>query len=226
MLKDMSNSHNTAIIVAAGKGTRFGGNTPKQFLKLDGREILDYSVRTFQSNANIESVIIVSAREHMKRIQLLYPECKIVAGGTIRQISVLNGLAAVMEKTDNVLVHDAARPLVSHTIIDACLHTLSSCDGVAPGITPFDSMLLLEGSDVKNLPRENLRIVQTPQCFPTEVLRQALASGLTDTDELGLVRQAIPNARLCLVEGSRSNMKITGPEDLIFLESLLHADKA
>ena len=214
MLQDMQNGKNSAIIVAAGSGSRFGTEIPKQFLSLNGVEILSLSLHSFLNHPAIDEVIIVTSAAFLDGVKSRYPACQVVLGGSTRQDSVFNGLNACSKDTEIVLVHDAARPLIPKRIIDACLEKLVDFDGVAPAIMPADSMVRIEADGFSNLHRGDLRIVQTPQCFKADVLMNAHTRGITDTDEMGLVKQAIPTARLGFVEGVTASMKITSAADL------------
>lgn len=221
----MHQSENTAIIVAAGNGTRFNTEIPKQFLRLEGREVLSYSVKSFFTHGLIHEVIIVTSREYLERVRHGYPHCQVVEGGATRQDSVFNGLQACAANTQHVLIHDAARPLVPGRILDDCFTSLEDHDGVAPALASSDSMVILDNTGFSNLSREHLKIVQTPQCFHIDILKRAHASGKVDTDEMGLVKQAIPEARLTFVDGAPESMKITHKMDLeiaaIHLRSML-----
>ncbi|MEA3286909.1 MAG: 2-C-methyl-D-erythritol 4-phosphate cytidylyltransferase [Candidatus Marinimicrobia bacterium] len=214
----MSTQENTAIIVAAGSGSRLGSEKPKQFLLLADREILSYSVQTFLDHPEIGEVIIVTAAAYLEHVSIHYPDCHVVLGGPNRQDSVFNGLRACSRDTKIVLIHDAARPLIPARVIDDCLKQLKTFDGTAPAIKPVDTIVQLKGNEFQNLERDKLRIVQTPQCFHLDVLRQAHASGKTDTDEMGLVKQTIPSARLGYIDGAPEAMKVTNPQDIILLE--------
>lgn len=221
MLQDMQKRKNIAIIVAAGSGTRFGDDRPKQFLKLQGREILDYSVTSFSNHPLIHEVIIVTSQTHFNHVTQAYPNCLVTLGGASRQESVSNGLKVCPQEAVHVLVHDAARPLVPSKLIDSCLQALEDYDGVAPAIKPVDSMVTLTEDSFEALSREALRIVQTPQCFRTDILKEAHASDILDTDEMGLVKQAIPTAKLTLINGAPETMKITRSSDLFLIERFL-----
>jgi 2-C-methyl-D-erythritol 4-phosphate cytidylyltransferase len=218
MLNDMNAPENTAIIVAAGSGSRFDPEKPKQFLLLAGREILSYSVQTFLDHPKVDQVIIVTAAAYLDHVATAYPDCQVVPGGPNRQDSVLNGLNACSPATEIVLIHDAARPLIPVRVIDDCLKKLETFDGTAPAIRSVNTIVQLKADGFQNLERENLRIVQTPQCFHLAVLRQAYTSGKSDTDEMGLVKQTVPAARLGYIEGAPETLKVTTPEDLILLE--------
>ncbi|NQV42682.1 MAG: 2-C-methyl-D-erythritol 4-phosphate cytidylyltransferase [Candidatus Marinimicrobia bacterium] len=223
MLNDMSGKINTAIIVAAGSGSRLASDTPKQFLKLKDVEILAYSVQAFLEHPQIDAVIVVTSADYLDHVIRHYPDCKVVPGGDTRQDSVFNGLEACSASTDNVLIHDAARPLIPSWVIDSCLSSLETCDGVAPAITPADSMVQIEDSGFRNLNRDSLRIVQTPQCFHLNILKAAHASGKVDTDEMGLVKQSNPQALLGFIEGAPETMKVTRPLDLEIIKNYLDA---
>ncbi|NQV14050.1 2-C-methyl-D-erythritol 4-phosphate cytidylyltransferase [bacterium] len=223
MLKDMQAEGNTAIIVAAGNGSRLGSDIPKQFMQLNGREILSYSVMTFLDHPQVSDVVIVTSETFLDHVKSKYPDCQVVLGGATRQDSVYNGLMACPRDTKFVLVHDAARPLVPVRVIDDCLRKLESFDGVAPAINPIDSMVRILGEDFQNLDRADLRIIQTPQCFPIDILRRAHASGKVDTDEIGLVKRAIPDVNLGFILGASETMKITRSNDIESLEILLRS---
>ena len=221
MLNDMTKTNNTAIIVAAGSGSRLASETPKQYLKLKGVEILAYSVQSFRSHPEIDEVIIVTSENFLEHVSNQHPECKVVKGGETRQDSVFNGLQACSPDTHVILVHDAARPLIPSRVIDRCLASLETYDGVAPALNPVDSMIQLEDTGFKNLQRDNLRIIQTPQCFHIDILRSAHASGKIDTDEMGLVKQSNAQARLGFIEGAPETMKVTRQIDLDIIEKYL-----
>ena len=223
MLNDMTKTSNTAIIVAAGSGSRLASEIPKQYLKLKGVEILAYSVRSFLAHPEIDEVIIVTSANYLEHASNQYPECKVVVGGEPRQDSVFNGLQACSPHTHIVLVHDAARPLIPSRVIDLCLSSLEKHDGVAPALKPADSMIQLEDSGFRNLQRDNLRMIQTPQCFHIGILRTAHASGKIDTDEMGLVKQSNPQASLGFIEGAPETLKVTKQIDLEIIEKYLDA---
>ncbi len=221
MLKEMTKKINTAIIVAAGSGTRLASEIPKQFLKLRDTEILSYSVRTFLTHAQIDEVIIVASEEYLEHVKERYPKCIIVRGGATRQDSVQNGLSVCSPDTQIVLIHDAARPLIPTRVIDDCLAKLKTLDGVAPTLQPVNSMVELTDSGYRSLPRHDMRIMQTPQCFHINILKAAHASTYTATDELALVKQHDPQARLGFVEGAPENIKVTRQIDLEIIEMYL-----
>ncbi len=198
-----------AVVVAAGSGTRFGRS--KHDLILAGEPLWQRSVTTLRS-AGIDDVVVVGDVPGG------------VAGGERRQDSVLRGLEALDRRPDWVLVHDAARPLISTglvtRILDACRS--GTADGVIPVVPMADTVKRVAGSHVvATLDRSELVAVQTPQAFRYGVLIAAhrSAGSATVTDDASLVE--LSGGTVVVVEGERSNMKITYPEDLTIAESIL-----
>ncbi len=205
---------NTAIIVAGGSGSRFSDELPKQFIKIDEQEILSFSVNTFLIHPQINEVIIVSHPEWVNHVTKEYPECKVINGGVRRQDSTLNGIRSVSNETENVLIHDAARPFISQEIISVCLAALVNADGSAPVITATNSLIQVEEGKVTYMDRSNIKEVQTPQCFRKELVLRGLTTGIEGTDELGIILRLFPKSIINLVPGNQNNFKITTQLDL------------
>ena len=205
---------NSAVIVAGGSGSRFGGDIPKQFIKIDGQEILSFSVHTFNTHPQVDEVIIVCHPDWKKHIITNYPDCKVVEGGKRRQDSSLKGVRAVSDEAENVLIHDAARPFVSKKIIGDCLSALENADGSAPIIKASNSLIQLEMEKTTYLDRSKIREVQTPQCFRKELIREALSSDIEGTDDIGIVLRFFPESKLKFIPGNWENFKITTKMDL------------
>ena len=148
---------NSAVIVAGGRGSRVGKNIPKQFLKINGEEILSYSVNTFLKHPNINEVIIVSHSDWIDVVSEKYMNCKVIVGGDRRQDSSLNGILATDNLTTNVLIHDAARPFVSTEIITACLEALNHSDGTAPIMNISNSLIQLDNGIPAYVDRSKIR---------------------------------------------------------------------
>ena len=161
---------NSAVIVAGGLGTRFGDKIPKQFIKIDGQEILSFSVNKFLEHPQIDEVIIVSHPKWMNHVSKEYPDCQVVRGGKRRQDSSLNGVMATSDKSTNVLIHDASRPFVTNSIISNCLSALNNAKGAAPIIDLNSSIIEYDGNSGNYLDRSTLRLVQTPQCFQKQFI--------------------------------------------------------
>ena len=223
---------NTAIIVAAGTGSRFASNQPKQFAQILGKPLLIHTLERFESCPAIDEIILVlseSGREEFETINLRFEISKlraIVTGGATRAESVKNGLDAVAAKTANVVaVHDGARPLVS---IDEITRTVERAaeTGAACLVTEVtDTIKTIRVDEISGtLDRDKLRRALTPQAFRYEVLKRAFKFGDTGdavTDECYLVEKL--GHPIAFVEGSSRNIKITRPEDMIFAEALLAA---
>ena len=204
---------NSAIIVAGGSSSRFGKDVPKQFIKIDGQEILSFSVHTFNNHPKIDEVIIVCHPDWKKHVVANYPNCLVVEGGTRRQDSSLKGVRAVSDGSENVLIHDAARPFVSKKIIGDCLSALENADGSAPIIKASNSLIQLEKKKATYMDRSIIREVQTPQCFQKEFIREVLSCDLEGTDEIGIVLRLFPESKLRFIPGNQNNFKITTEMD-------------
>ena len=211
---------NSAVIVAGGTGSRFGDKIPKQFIKVRGLELLAYSVNTFTSHNKIDEVIIVSHKDWIKHVSKNYPHCKVVQGGLHRQESSLNGVISVSKKTNHILIHDAARPLVSHEIISNCLSALNNADVSVPILEPSSSLVKWDGKSVKYIDRSTIYVVQTPQCFKKNILLSSLHSNIIGTDELGIVIKKFPQIKIKFIQGALTNFKITTKLDLVLFNSI------
>ena len=223
---------NVAIVVAGGKGTRFGGNRPKQFLELNGAPVIVQTLRQFERCTEIESVIVVLPAEEMAGFQSLIEKfdlkkvSHVVTGGDSRAQSVRNGLATI-DQADIVAVHDGVRPLVTPEEIDRVVRA-ARASGAAILVAPIgDTVKEIDNSQVKRtLPRQDLRRALTPQCFRFEILKRAYdclaeieSSGIEVTDDSFLVERL--GVAIIVVEGSARNIKITNQEDLMFAQALL-----
>ena len=227
---------NVAIVVAAGKGTRLGGNRPKQFLELDGIPVIIHTLRQFERCREINEVVIVlpaplteeSADTFLsfaKEFGLTKPR-RAVAGGATRAQSVQRGLAAIAE-AEVVAVHDGVRPFVTPEEIDQVV-AATRVTGAAVLVAPVaDTIKEIEGERVlRTLPRSSLRRALTPQCFRFDILKRAYdqltqveAEDFEVTDDCLLVERL--GVEIVAVEGSARNIKITQEEDLVLAEAIL-----
>ena len=205
---------NSAVIVAGGSSSRFGGDIPKQFIKIDGQEILSFSVHTFNTHPQIDEVIIVCHPDWKKHVIKNYLDCVVGEGGQRRQDSSLKGVRAVSGESENVLIHDAVRPFVSKKIISDCLSALENSDGSAPIMNVSNSLIQLEKEKATYVDRSQIREVQTPQCFRKELIIEALSSDIEGTDDIGIVLRLFPESKLSFIPGNRDNFKITTERDL------------
>ncbi|MBK7513015.1 MAG: 2-C-methyl-D-erythritol 4-phosphate cytidylyltransferase [Chloracidobacterium sp.] len=220
---------NTAIIVAAGSGTRFDSASPKQFLDLAGKPVLLHSLQSFQDSSVIDEIIVVVGNEHIDRLHSIIAGASItklravVGGGASRSESVKNGFDAVDPATVIVCVHDGVRPLVT---VDEIARTVKCAEenGAACLTAPVvDTIKSVEyGKIVATIDRTTLRRALTPQAFRHYVLKRALEQRFNAenaTDECVLVERS--GVIVTTVDGSPGNIKITHREDLIMAEAII-----
>lgn len=232
---------NVAVLLAGGSGRRMGGPEPKQFIEIQGRSILEHSIRAFHRHEQIDEIVIVAHADYLDRISGIakpYPKVKhIVPGGKERYDSSLAaiGIYRAVRSEElgvrselNLLIHDAVRPLVSQRVITDCIGALQTYKAVDVAIPCTDTIVEVnaEGHICHITPRAMLRNVQTPQCFRLETIDEAYRKGLSDpafitTDDCGVVHRYMPEEPIYVVEGETTNIKITYPEDLILAEKIL-----
>jgi 2-C-methyl-D-erythritol 4-phosphate cytidylyltransferase len=226
----------SAIIVAAGSGVRLGSDVPKAFVKLAGRTMLFYSlvtVRQVSSQAHsIDEVVITipdgfekAARAEVAAAGLGVP-VKITPGGVERQDSVRIALELTSAESDLVIVHDAARPLATSAIFEACLVAAARAGGAIAAIPVSDTLKrVADGAIAATVARAGLWQAQTPQAFRRDVLiaahQRALSEKVVATDDADLVERT--GARVEVVEASTNNIKITTPSDLAIVEAIISA---
>jgi 2-C-methyl-D-erythritol 4-phosphate cytidylyltransferase len=210
-----------AILVAAGRGERLGLDHPKAFAKLGEDPLLAEPLRRLEDSDWIDGIVVVAPPEWEEPAILLAEELgcgkavACVAGGATRAESVRAGLAEVPADALVILVHDAARPLITDEVIERVLAPLSEgWDGVVPGLPVSDTLKRVrpDGAVEETVPRDSLYAVQTPQAFLADVFRRAVAGGAEATDCAGLVEAA--GGRVKVVEGDPRLLKVTTADDL------------
>ena len=209
-----------AILVAAGTGSRFGGDTPKQFITIAGKAVIRHAAEALLSHVSVLQPV-GDADAIAKALDGL-PVLPAVAGGDTRQGSVNAGLhALVPHAPDVVLVHDAARPFLPPTTIPALLAALRSHDGAIPAVPVADTLKRVQsGRIVGTVPRDGLFRAQTPQAFRYHLLRALHATGESGvTDDAALLESA--GHPVAIVPGADDNIKLTYPEDVVRLERAL-----
>lgn len=204
------------IVVAAGRGTRLGGETPKQFLPLGGRAIVERAAAPFLRHAAVRRVVAAINPDDAPLFEAAAPGMTWVAGGETRQASVRAALEAMRaDPPAAVLVHDGARPFVSAQLIDRVIAALSRSPGAIPALAVSDTLKrVANGAVAGTVSRESLAGAQTPQGFLYGPLLAAHATAPAGaTDDAAVLEAA--GQRVAVVEGERGNVKITTPEDLL-----------
>lgn len=220
-----------AIILSAGRGKRMGTDTPKQYLEINGRPLLHYSIKAFE-DSDVSSIIIVAGESDIDyvRDKIVIPGgfskvSSIVAGGDERYDSVYCGLteATGYGTIDYVMIHDGARPYVSRDIIDRCMTTVINRRACIAAMPVKDTIKEIDenGVIVSTPARESLYMAQTPQCFEFELCYDSYKKMIDCGDTKGITDDAMVvekfgNVRSVVVWGSYDNIKITTPSDLRF----------
>lgn len=223
----------TAIVLAAGKGTRMNSKIQKQFLEVEGKPVIYYSLKCFQESLLIRDIILVTGEESLsyckeeivKRFGFSKVK-KVTAGGKERYDSVYAGLCAC-DNTDYVLIHDGARPFVTEEILERTCLSVKETGACVVGMPAKDTIKISDRNKmVESTPaREKVWLVQTPQAFRYSLIKEAYESirckdmsGITDD---AMIVEQESGVKVALVHGSYENLKITTPEDLIIAEAFL-----
>lgn len=220
-----------AIIVAGGRGSRLGSPSAKFEHELCGKPLIMYSLEAFQAAESVEGIVLVVPGHRLSawvverlRKRGIGKATSTVAGGATRQQSVFLGLKQVDNATGVVVVHDAARPLVTAGMIDVACDIPDGVDGLITSSGVIDTIKVVDGGFVvSTLERDRLVAVQTPQAFRLEVLRKAHraaeAEGYQGTDDAALVERI--GGKVAIIQGSRDNIKVTYPEDLARAKAII-----
>ena len=215
------------IVVAGGKGLRMGSDIPKQFLPISGKPVLMRTLERFHEySAELQIILVLPetqqdywhglCKEYHFQVEYL-----LANGGQTRFHSVQNGLAQVPDDAEGVVgVHDGVRPFPSVDVIRNCFETARTAKAVIPVIPVVETVRHLEGDSSVTVPRGDYRLVQTPQTFDIQLLKEANRQPYHDgfTDDASVVESY--GHSITLVEGNRENIKITTPYDIIVAEAL------
>ena len=220
---------NIAIILAGGTGSRLGGDIPKQYIEVDGKPIISYCLERFEHHQFVDSIVIVAAEEWQSFIEDWIRIVKIskfggfAPSGSSRQHSILNGMIKAKEngaqKEDSIIIHDAARPNISHEIISQCFKQLNDFDGVMPVLPVNDTIYLSSnGKNISSLlNRDQLFAGQAPESFNFGKYFD-IHSGMSEK-ELAVIRGSSEVAyryglNIRMIPGDEHNYKITTAQDL------------
>ena len=212
---------NVAIILAGGSGTRFGSETPKQYIKINDKEVIQYTIEAFEKSSLIHKIIIVVSDEYIKKISTKNPDHVIVSGGDSRLSSSYKGLLAAPKDSKKVLIHDAARPFVTQKIIASCIEELDAYKAVVTSISATDTIIKSKNNEVDSIQkRDELYLNQTPQGFNYKTIMEAHKSNRKNvTDDISLLD--LNKVKCKIIKGSYRNIKITTPEDIYTAKTIL-----
>lgn len=222
----------TAIVLAAGSGRRMNSDVHKQYLLIQGKPVLYYSLKQFE-DSTVDEIVLVVGKDEVdycrKEIVEKYGFTKvkkIVEGGRERYHSVYEGLKQAQD-ADYVLIHDGARPFVDQDIIRRCMQEVKIAEACVVGMPVKDTIKIAdEDGYAKETPdRKNVWMIQTPQTFSRPLITDAYASMLENEDTAitddAMVLERTKGKKVKLIEGSYRNIKITTPEDLLIAEAYL-----
>lgn len=214
---------NYAIVLASGAGKRFDSELPKQFVKIKGKTIIEYSIEAFEKSPYIDEIVVVINPDYKELAVDIVKTAnykkvsQIINGGKERKDSSYIGVNAVKDEEANVFIHDCARPFVTQDIIKRCADALDTYDAVAAAIPTTDTIIVVDDNKIKQIPDRNfLMRIQTPQCFRLSLIKKAHELAKDDsnfTDDCGLILK-YSNSDIHIVAGSEENVKITYLEDL------------
>ena len=199
---------------------------PKQFMILGGEPVVARTINTFSEALPGAEIVVVLPKEHISlwknlaaRFDVAVHKC--VEGGKERFDSVKAGIAALSPEVEYVAIHDGVRALVSKRLIINAMLKIESVEAVIPVVDAVDSYRVVEGEHNEVIPRSKLRIVQTPQLFRADILRRAYAQEYDPrfTDDATVVEGL--GVKITLIEGERSNIKLTTPEDMVYAEAMI-----
>lgn len=224
---------NIAIILASGSGSRFGSTKPKQFIRLAGKPVIQYSIEAFVRSTLIHEIIIVTKPEFQEdvfdiiNLNNYKKSCKVISGGAERYDSTLSALNSIKEHEANLIIHDAVRPFISQQIIRDCVLALEHANAVDVVVDATDTIVEVEDRYIQNIPdRRFLKRGQTPQAFKKTILEKAYKNFVNDkekiaSDDCGIVLRYLPNEKIVTVSGSEENFKITHKQDIYLADNLI-----
>ena len=221
-----------AVIPAGGQGKRFGDDVPKQYQKIRGKELIAYTLGVFEKSSSVDEIVVAAQPEYfelLKSLAVKYQFTKlknIVNGGRERQDSVFNAITSIKADSEDIIaVHDAARPLLSQSILTEAVKTAKEFQSVLVCLKARDTLVKGEEFVSSFLDRNEVYYAQTPQVFRYDILKKSLEDAFKDnfygTDESMLVTRA--GFKVKIVEGSVLNFKITTRPDFELFENLICA---
>ncbi len=225
-------------ILAGGSGKRLGTDIPKQFLKVNDKMIIEYTIEAFQNHEDIDEIVIVCHEDYTDFMRLAVEERayskvkKVLKGGEQRFHSSVAAIRAYKnDDVDKILFHDAVRPLVSADIISDCIAKLDEYNAVGVGVETTDTIWSVRFGNIVSIPdRRTIYRAQTPQGFNFNTINRAYTTALMDekmptTDDCGVVMHYLFEEKIATVQGDDINFKITRKEDLQLFENIINGRK-
>jgi len=225
---------NIALILAGGTGTRVNTETPKQFIKIYEKTIIEYTLDVFERHPKIDEIFIVINAQYVAEAEILLKKAnykkvkRVLLGGAERQDSTWAAINACKEHPDaNLIIHDAVRPMVDAEIITEVICKLETYNTVTVAIPTIDTIYEVKENYIKHIPnRKKLMRAQTPQAFKQHIIQTAYQAAFnqndyTATDDCGVVAKYLPDEPIFVVSGNERNVKITHQKDLYLLEKIL-----
>jgi 2-C-methyl-D-erythritol 4-phosphate cytidylyltransferase len=226
-------SHNVAVILAGGTGTRLGLGLPKQLLKIAGKPIIEHAIAVFEAAPEIDEILVLMAPGFVGEVQRIVDKgrfrkvSRIVEGGETRSETTRLALDLIGAEDCNVLFHDAVRPLLSGRIVRECVNALWTHCAVDVAIPSADTIVVVDEDEcITDIPvRARLRRGQTPQAFRSSTIREAYRLAAADpefsaTDDCGVVLRYLPGVPIKVIHGAEENIKVTHPVDVHLADKL------
>ncbi|MFC4058000.1 2-C-methyl-D-erythritol 4-phosphate cytidylyltransferase [Planomonospora corallina] len=229
-----------AVVLAGGVGQRVGRDTPKQLIEIAGKTIIEHTIAVFDGAPEVDEVLVLMTPGFTAEVERLVARngfskvTAVLQGGATRTETTWRALEALGGRDCDVLLHDAARPLLEPRIVTACVRALREHPAVEVAVPSSDTIVVTargpHGETVHDVPdRRRLWRAQTPQCFRLPVIRDAYERAFADpgfgdrpaTDDCGVVLRYRPDVPIHIVPGSELNMKVTHPVDVVVAETLL-----
>ena len=226
---------NIGIILAGGSGSRVGAKIAKQFITIEGKTILEHTIEKFVYHPLIDELAVVISEKEYENAKYIISrnnyskKILLTIGGEMRYHSTLAALKLYTNERCNILIHDAARPLVTHRIITDVITALKDFHAVNVAIPATDTIIETDHTHnyIERIPnRHQVFLVQTPQGFDSQTLENAYKTALSDpefitTDDCSVVKRYLPEEKIKIVEGDTSNIKLTYAEDIAWFEHML-----
>lgn len=224
-----------AIILSGGEGQRFSNKRPKQFFLISGKPLLYYTIKKFNSIEEIDEIVIVSHKDFLDEVKRIVREGElekvrhIIGGGKDRKDSTYNALCLFGQDKAKVLLHDGVRPLVAESVIKDCVYALDLHPACAVATPSTDTIFEVKENKIVSIPeRKQMYLAQTPQGFHLSLIQKAYEKLKNDreirffSDDCGIFMYYLDDVYIHIIEGNRENIKLTYPQDGIYIKELLN----